>query len=185
MPGTIRLGALLALLAVAMALPGCGSDEVSGEIPADNAADLNSALASVRENIETIPPDCAEAADQADEFVDAVNQLPLDAGEELKAELRAAGDNLRTLVSDECTSTGTTTTTEPPPTSSTTEETESTTTDETTATTTTTDETPPDENGGGPPGGGPPGGGPPGGGPPGQDGGTGGTGSGSGDETDE
>ena len=76
MPGTIRLGALLALLAVAVALSGCGSDEVSGEIPADNADELNSALADVRAEIEAGCTDPDQAREQAQAFVDEVNDSP-------------------------------------------------------------------------------------------------------------
>jgi hypothetical protein len=187
MPGTNRLPPLLALLFVLAALSGCGSgDDISGEIPQENAADLNNALAAVRTATEASPPDCGDAAVGAKQFVDAVNALPADPAAELKTELQVAGDNLRTLVDAQCPATapsGTTGT--QPDTTTTTEETETaTTTDETapTETTTTTEETTTtgDENGGGPPGGGPPGGGPPGGG---TDGGTGGTGGGTGDET--
>ena len=100
MPGTIRLGALLALLAVAMALPGCGSDEVSGEIPADNAADLKSALADVRLEIEAGCTDPDQAREQAQAFVDEVNRLPADPSGELKTELQEAADHLRNLVDE-------------------------------------------------------------------------------------
>jgi hypothetical protein len=173
MPGTNRLRALLALLAAVAALSGCGSDEISGEIPPDNAARLNAALGGVSSAVAS--QNCEEALSQADQFVAEVNDLPIEAGEELKAELRSAGDHLSTLVSDECPSTGTTepttepTTTEPtttePTTTTTTTTTEPTTTTDETQTTTTTDETTPDGNGGSP-----------------GNGGTGGTGGGSGDE---
>jgi hypothetical protein len=173
---------LLASLFILAALSGCGSDELSGEIPEQNAIDLKAALAAVRAEIEANPPNCDTAASQADEFVDAVNLLPADVGE-VKTELQGAGDNLRTLVDAECpttdtsqttqTTTPTTTTT----TSSTTEPTttDTTTTDTTSTTSTTTDEPPSPGDGGG---GGPSGDGG------GTDGGTGGTGGGgTGDET--
>jgi hypothetical protein len=171
MPGTIRLGALLALLAAAVALPGCGSDEISGEIPPDDATRLNKALDGVGATIET---DCDQAQEYAQDFVDEVNLLPQDPSGELKGELQDAGNHLRTLVESECASTEPPTT--PPATSSTastttTSSTEDTTTADTTTTTTDTTTTPTDETQ--PPGNG---NGPPGGGPPGQDGGTGGTG---------
>jgi hypothetical protein len=183
MPGIKRLTPLLALLAVLATLSGCGSDELSGEIPQENADALISALREVNGAIAL--DDCDGASSAAQDFGEFVDQLPATAGAELKTALREAGDNLEGLVSQECASTGSTSTTSTQPTtepttSSTTEETEPTTTDETTTTTTTTEETTPDEDGSGPPGNGPPGGD----GPPGQDGGTGGTGSGSGDETD-
>lgn len=169
MPGTIRLGALLALLAVAVALSGCGSDEVSGEIPQDQAAELNSTLAAVSDDIAA--QNCEDAASGAEQFVAQVNDLPMEAGTELKAELREAGEHLGLLVSEECVSTepsGTTqNTSSTPPTSTPTESstTESSTTETSTTTTTSTEDAPPPGNGNGPPGGGPPG-----------NGGTGGTG---------
>lgn len=176
MPGTIRLGALLALLAVAVALSGCGSDEVSGEIPADRAPALTAALDGVSRTIET---DCDQAQVHAQDFIDAVNDLPADPSGEVKAELQDAGDHLRTLVESECastepdTTTPTTSSTAPTSTASTSSTTDTTTTETSTTTTssTSTDDVPPDGNGNGPPNGVPPG----------QDGGTGGTG-GPGDE---
>jgi hypothetical protein len=170
MPGTIRLGALLALLAAAVALPGCGSDEISGEIPAENVPTLNAALEGVSTTIET---DCDQAQAYAQDFVDAVNELPQDPTGEVKTELQSAGDHLRTLVETECPATDTPQTTQDT-TDATTTDTADTTTDtattdattttttDTTTDTTTTDQTqPPDGNDGdGPP----------------NDGGTGGTG---------
>ena len=183
MPGKNRLPPLLVLLFVVAALSGCGSDEISGEIPETNAADLNAALDRVRFATESSPPNCEDAALGAEQFVQAVNALPADPAAELKPELQAAGDNLRTLVENQCAATEPTGT-QPQETSSTTSSTttSSSTTEPTntttTSTTTSTDETQPPGNGNG--------GGPPGGVPPGQDntdGGTGGTGGGTGDET--
>jgi hypothetical protein len=184
MPGTNTLRALLALFAVTAALSGCGSDEINGEIPPDNATRLKDALDGVRSEIES--SDCDAAASRADRFIDEVNLLPLDAGEELKTELRNAGINLRTLVDNQCAVTEppptTQDTTTDPTTTETTSATTDTTTTDTTTDTTTTDEQPPpgNGNGNGPPGGVPPGNGPPDGG---TDGGTGGTGGGGGDDT--
>ncbi len=173
---------MLALLFVLAALPGCGSDEIDGEIPALNAQELNASLEELRAAVESGPAGCATAELNADQFVDDVNALPADAGTDLKTALREAGDNLRGLVDEQCASTGatgpsgprstssSTTSSEPTTTSSTTDTTTTTTTDETT---TTTDETPPRGNGNG---NGPPDGG-------GTDGGTGGTGGGTGDAT--
>ena len=176
---------MLALLFVLAALSGCGSDEISGEIPQANADELNASLDEVRTAVESSPPQCTTAKSAADQFVADVNALPADAGSELKDALRDAGDNLRVLVDEQCASTGTTdtaTSTTTTPTTSSTSTTSSTTTpttthttDTTSTTSTTTEEQPPPGNGnaGGPPGNGG-----------GADGGTGGTGSGgTGDET--
>ena len=184
MPGITRLPsllALLALLAILAVLPGCGSDEISGEIPLNNANQLNAALDGVSNAIAS--QNCEAATAQAEEFVNAVNALPADPAADLKPELQAAGNNLRTLVSDECTTTEPTqqTSTQQPETSSTTSTTSSSTEETdttTTSTTTSTDETEPPGNGQGQ---GPSGGGPPGQGTDGGTGDTGGTGSGSGD----
>ena len=177
MPGITRLFSLLALLAILAVLPGCGSDEISGEIPLTNANQMNTALDGVSTAIAS--QDCEAAATQADAFVNAVNSLPANPSADLKPELQAAGDNLRTLVSDECATTEPTqpTHTQQPTTSSTTSSTEETDTT-TTSSTTSTDETEPPSNGQGQ---GPGGGGPPGQGTDGGTGDTGGTGSGSGD----
>jgi len=183
MPGTNRLPPFLALLFVLAALSGCGSDEISGEIPPDDAAELKSALAGVRAEIEAGCTDPDQAQAQAQAFVNAVNALPEDPSAGLKPELQDAADHLRTLVDSECASTEPPTTTQSTtpttPTTSAETSTSDTSTTETsttsTSTTTSTDEPPPPGNGNGPPGDGPPG-------PPG-DGGTGGTGGGTGDET--
>jgi hypothetical protein len=183
MPGTNRLLPLLAVLFVLAVLSGCGSDEISGEIPQTNADELTAALDAVRTATESSPPNCVDAASGAEQFVDAANALPADPVAELKAELQAAGDNLRTLVDNKCAATGPTGTTQSTPTIPTdttdttptdttpphTTTTDTTTTD-TTTDTTTTDQTQPPGNGDGG----------------GTDGGTGGTGGGSsGDEGDE
>jgi hypothetical protein len=174
MPGITRLPPLLVLLAILAVLPGCGSDDISGEIPQVNATALNQALDGVSSAIAT--GNCEAAASQAEAFDSAVNRLPADPSADLKPELQDAADNLRTLVDTECVSTETTqptstqqetssTSSTTPTTTSSTEETDTTTTD----TTTSTGETAPPANGQGPGGGGPPG-----------HGGTGGTGGGTG-----
>jgi hypothetical protein len=170
----------VAALSCAAALAGCGSNGITGEIPAPNAQELNSDLEQVRTALAN--KDCQGAPSAADQFVAQVNELPAEAGEELKSALRDAGRNLTTLVNQTCASTGTSPT-EPETTSEPTTEspTESDTTPTTTSTssTPTTDETEtqPNGNGGEPPGqGGEPsghGGEPPGG----------GQGGGTGDET--
>src|SRR3954454_13416735 len=186
MPGTYRI-APLALVAAVVALSGCGSgDDINGQIPQDDAAQLNGALDAVNSAIES--NDCATASSQADDFVQVVNGLPASAGTELKDALRNAGENLEALVADQCAPTGSTSTqstssssTEPSTsttssstTSNSTTTTTSSTADTTTTTTTTSTQTKPQGGGqGGNDGGG---GGGDGGGDGGTGGGTGGTG---------
>jgi outer membrane murein-binding lipoprotein Lpp len=161
MPGKHGLRALLALAAAGVALSGCGSDEISGEIPATNAGDLNTALAALSAATEQTPPDCLAARSRADQFVATVNLLPATAGE-AKEELQGAAAHLRELVDAECPDTDTsgspttssTTTSDTTDTTST--EPTTTTTDTDTTTTTTTEEPPPDDGGGKPSDGGPP-----------------------------
>jgi hypothetical protein len=146
----------VAALSCAAALAGCGSNGISGEIPAPNAQELNSDLEQVRTALAN--KDCQGAPSAADQFVAQVNALPAESGEELKSALRDAGRNLKTLVDQTCASAGGTTSTEPettsePTTESTTESDTTPTTTSTTSTSTTDEtETQPNGNGGEPPG---------------------------------
>jgi outer membrane murein-binding lipoprotein Lpp len=142
MPGKHGLRALLALAAAGVALSGCGSDEVNGEIPAENADALSAALAELREATEQTPPDCSAARFQADELVRYVNDLPATA-EEAKDELQSAAPHLQALVDAECPNTGTSgsPTTTPTTTSETTDTTSTDTTQTTNTDTTSTDTT--------------------------------------------
>jgi hypothetical protein len=153
MPGFSRLAGLLVLAGFVAALAGCGSDDISGTIPADSATQLNAQLETVSRDVQA--GDCTGATSAASEFGDIVDGLPAEAGTELKDALRTAGNNLEGLVSTQCAPTGatgetrsqpttstSTSTTEPPPTTTTSSTT-------TTTETTTTEETKPQENGGG------------------------------------
>jgi hypothetical protein len=154
MPGAARFTPAVAALSCAAALAGCGSNGISGEIPALNAQALNSDLEQVRTAVAN--QDCTTAQSAANAFVDDVNALP--AGrEELKTQLRDAGHNLDTLVTQACAPSGATdenqTTTEPSTESSTeSTETSPTTTSTTSSSTTDETETQPNGNGGEPPG---------------------------------
>jgi hypothetical protein len=180
MPGTNRLCAPLGLVAAVVALSGCGSSDVGGEIPQADAAQLNASLDAVNSAIAS--NDCATASAQADAFVQMVNDLPASAGTELKDALRNAGENLEGLVADQCSTTGSTSTkttssssSEPTTSSTSSSTTSSSTTSTSTDTTTTTSTTSTTETK--PPGGGNQGGnGGGGGGDGGTGGGTGGTG---------
>jgi predicted small lipoprotein YifL len=179
MPGMKAVLALLALAATAAALAGCGSSGDKTLDPAE-AQSLKTALAGVQQAVSV--GDCVTAQARAQDFIDAVNQLPDTAGAQTKSALRAAGDNLKTLANDpsQCHPAGatgvagaqtsgadatTTTSSVPPPTSTTT-------TSTTTTSTTTTSSTPSQGQDGGGQGQDGGSGGPP------TDGGTGGTGAG-------
>ncbi len=99
MPGWKRLSALLAVAAMATAVTGCGSNEIKGTIPTDQAAALNNDLDDVQSAVAAGRCDNATAA--ADRFVATVNLLPPASGVELKAALRDAGTNLKTLAACE------------------------------------------------------------------------------------
>jgi hypothetical protein len=172
MPGKARTFVLAG--AIAAVLAGCGSDD-DGTIPEDRADGLLDRLQAVEEQLAS---NCELAQDQAETFLDDVDLLPAEVGEEVKGALREAGVRLVALTADpeQCTAQGATDPAgvEPPETEPTTEPT---TTEETT-----TEEEPEDEEDGEeqeeePDEGGPPPGGeqPPGGGgegeSPGQDGG--------------
>jgi hypothetical protein len=182
MPGTNRILPLLGLVAVVAALSGCGSgNDINGQIPAEQAAQLNGALSAVNSAVQS--NDCATANSQSDEFVTLVNNLPASAGTELKEALRDAGTNLQGLVRVQCPPTGATGPTGPQTTESssstpsTSSSSSSTTTSSTTTTTTSSTETKPHGNGNqGGNGGGEGGNGNGGGGDGGTGGGTGGTG---------
>jgi hypothetical protein len=152
MPGTNRNLPLLALVAVVAALSGCGSgNDINGQIPAEQAAQLNGALSAVNSAVQS--NDCATANSQSDEFVTLVNNLPASAGTELKEALRDAGTNLQGLVRAQCPPTGATGPTGPQTTESssstpsTSTTSSSTTTTSSSTTTTSSTETKPQGNG--------------------------------------
>jgi hypothetical protein len=163
----IVLAGLAALL-----LAGCGgSDGIDGTIPASNANTLKGDLDAIQGAVAT--NDCAGATVSADQLKTDVDALPDTAGEQLKAALRAAAENLIAQTQDpsQCQqgATGATGFSDVQPTSSTSS---STSTGSTTSSSSTTETDPPNPgHGGAPPGqdGGNPGGG-------GDGGGTGGTG---------
>jgi hypothetical protein len=166
----IVLAGLAALL-----VAGCGgSDGIEGTIPATNANTLKSDLAAVQGAVAT--NDCAGATASANQLKTDVDDLPDTAGEQLKAALRAAAENLIAQTKDptQCQqgATGSTGFSDVQPTSSTSSSTSTTSTTSTTSSSSTTETDPPNPgHGGAPPG---QGGGNPGGG--GDGGGTGGTG---------
>jgi hypothetical protein len=97
MPGQKRLAGALAVAAVAVAISACGSSD-SKTIPPANAEQLNSALTAVETAIDN--GECGKAQQEAQSFVDAVNELPETVGAEDKETLRNAGANLEELAAD-------------------------------------------------------------------------------------
>ena len=167
MPGQKRLAGALAVAAAAVAISACGSSDDSKTIPPQNAAQLNEALSAVQSAIDD--RQCGKAQQQAQNFVEAVNELPETVGTDDKETLRAAGEHLEDLAADpnQCKPEPFGTTDTPTTTSSTTSSvvpTTTTTTSSTTTTTSSTEDTEPAPDTGGDEGGGPPtdtGGGPP------------------------
>jgi hypothetical protein len=145
----------MTLAASVVMLAGCGGDEIDGEVTQDQATALNATLAAVESAVDT--DQCEAAQSQVDQFVEQVDGLPAEAGEELKNELRDAATHLEGLIDTECTPP--TTTTPPEETTTTAPPEDTTTTTTTTATeppedtTTTTDEEPPNGDSSGPGGG--------------------------------
>jgi hypothetical protein len=156
MPGKKRLAGALAVAAAAVAISACGSSNSDKTIDPADAQSLESALTAVQSAVDE--GHCNVAQAEAQNFVDAVNNLPDTVGTDDKDALRDAGENLEQLASDpsQChapptgasgitgpqqTSTSTTTTSTAAPTS-----TDTTTTSSTTSTTTSQ---PPADNGGG------------------------------------
>jgi hypothetical protein len=145
MPGRPKIALLACVGALVIALSGCGSDDEGGTIPSDASDNLISLLDAVEDNV--AGGNCELARKQADEFVDAVNALPADVGEEVKSGLRDGGSQLAELSADpsECEeTTGESGFDELEPEPEPTTTTEDTTTEEST-TTTTTEEDPEEE----------------------------------------
>jgi hypothetical protein len=154
MPGTKLVTGLVGLAALAAAMAGCGSSADKTLDQAD-AQSLNDKVVAVENAVAA--GNCENAQVAAQDFINAVNDLPDTATTATKDALREAGDSLKSLASDptQCQQAGTTgvggaqptttTTSTPPPTTST----PTTTTTTSTTSTTTTKEAPPPENGNG------------------------------------
>jgi hypothetical protein len=162
MPGQKRVAGALAVAAAAVAISACGSSSSNPTIPSTNATQLTTELNAVESAVNQ--GKCNRAQLEAQNFIDAVNQLPDTVGTTDKEKLRSAGENLQKLAQEpsqckpvpigtsgtqgaQTTTTTSTPTVVPTPTS-------------TTTTTSTTSE--PAGNSGGNQGGGPPTGTPPG-----------------------
>jgi hypothetical protein len=138
-------GGRVSLLAIAAAavLVGCGGDDPT--IPADKGDELLTRLDEVEGAV--AEGKCDGAQESADLFVTQVDQLPAEVDDEVKKLLRAGGERLQELASEQCE--------EAPPTGASGEEgfvpppEEETTTPATTSSTTSTEQQqpPPDEDG--------------------------------------
>jgi hypothetical protein len=84
----LAAGALVA----ALALAACGSDSGDVTIPQDNADAMLAALDELQQKVDA--GDCTGAQTDATQFVAEVNGLPKEVGEEVKTQLRAAGEDL-------------------------------------------------------------------------------------------
>jgi hypothetical protein len=142
-----RPKAIFAVLALAasLAIAGCGSDDESqGDLPADDAATLLGQLEEVQANLDV--GSCFVAADEADNLIADIQDLPSDVDADLREALERGAEQLRDLVEDpdQCERPTTVETTTEEPTTEETETEEDTTTRETeTEPTTTTTPTQP------------------------------------------
>jgi hypothetical protein len=87
----------LVLALSALGLGACGSGD-EGSIPQDDAEALLATLSEVEESAEA--GDCTTATTDATQLVNEVNLLPKEVGEETKADLRDAANNLVELTRD-------------------------------------------------------------------------------------
>ena len=103
----LAAGAAFAVLGLAAC--GSGSDDVT--IPQDNADAMLAELEELEAAVEA--DDCTAAVTDATQFVATVNALPKEVGEEVKTELREAGQDLIAKAQDpsQCGDTGEQTTT--------------------------------------------------------------------------
>lgn len=140
-----RAKPIFAVLAVAasLAVAGCGGDnESQGDLPADDAATLLGQLEEVQANLDV--GSCFVAADEADNLIADIQDLPGDVDGDLRRALENGAEQLTVLLEDPDQCERPTTTSETTTEETTTEETstEETTTKETTTEPTTTTTTP-------------------------------------------
>jgi hypothetical protein len=95
-----RLATLTAIAAVGLAIAGCGSSDIDGTIPQEDADQLVSDLDAIE--AANASHDCRSAQARTREFLQHVDELPATSGVALKEALRGAGDNLEQLVDDPC-----------------------------------------------------------------------------------
>jgi hypothetical protein len=97
-----RLAAVIAIAVIGAATAGCGSNDIDGTIPQEDADQLISDLDAIESA--SASNDCASAEARAQDFKEHVDALPATSGVALKEALRGAGDNLEQLVRDPCAS---------------------------------------------------------------------------------
>jgi hypothetical protein len=96
-----RSKAIFAVLALAamLAVAGCGGDdETQGDLPADDAATLLGQLEEVQANVDV--GSCFVAADEADNLIADIQELPSDVDGDLREALERGSEQLRDLVED-------------------------------------------------------------------------------------
>ena len=98
MPGQKRVAGALAVAAAALAISGCGSSSSNPTIPSTNATELTTALDAVEAAVNQ--GKCNRAQAEAQNFIDAVNQLPDTVGTPDKEALRSAGEHLQQLAEE-------------------------------------------------------------------------------------
>jgi hypothetical protein len=98
MPGQKRVAGALAVAAAAVAISACGSSSSDKTIDPADAQLLQSRLSAVQ--LAVSEGRCNVAQSRAQDFVDAVNQLPETVGADDKATLRTAGEHLAELAKD-------------------------------------------------------------------------------------
>jgi hypothetical protein len=100
MPAKKRLAVLIAIAALAAAVAGCGSDEIGGTLTPEQATRLNDDLDAVQDA--TGANQCSTARSAVRDYRTDVFELPSEAGTELKAALQDGGQQLSSLVADQC-----------------------------------------------------------------------------------
>jgi hypothetical protein len=86
-------------LAASLAVAGCGSDnESEGDLPADDAGTLLGQLEEVQANLDV--GSCFVAADEADNLIADIQDLPNDVDSDLRQALERGAEQLKTLLED-------------------------------------------------------------------------------------
>jgi len=96
-----RSKAIFAIIALAtvLAIAGCGSDnEGEGDLPPDDASTLLGQLDEVQANLEV--GSCFVAADEADNLIADIEQLPSSVDGDLRRALENGAEQLRVLLED-------------------------------------------------------------------------------------